>query len=69
MDESYAVAAGAYAAVNSHVLKIKVRVRDVSPQRVQVALLHELIHAISKVYGAAGEELTEELVKSLAYGL
>ena len=69
VDESFAEAANAYAAVNTHVLKIKVRVRDVSPQRIQIALLHELIHAISKVYGSAGEELKEEWVKSLAYGL
>ena len=68
VDDSFTGGGSLYAGVNTNELKIRLRAIDVSAQRMQVALLHELIHAIGRVYAAAGEP-SEEWVKALAQGL
>ena len=68
VDDSFTGGADLYAGVNMNTLKIRLRGIDVSAQQMQVALLHELIHAIGRVYAGAGDP-SEEWVKALAQGL
>ena len=69
VNDDYTQAAGLTALTNHMRLKIRIGVDSIAPQQIPLALLRELVSAVSVNYRAADYELPDPLVGSLASGL